>query len=552
MIALPVIERELRQQARRPSGTWVRVVAALLAGVAAVAILGSTAGTRIGGLMPGQIVFTTLSLVVFVFCLFEGVRQTSDSLAREKRDGTLGLLLLTDLRALDVVLGKLAATSVGSFYALLAVFPAMSMALPYGGVTAGEFWRTQLVLLDTLFLGLSVGLWASARQHESGRALIHGLGMIAVLTLLPMTVDFLLQRGNLPNISPGAALSLAGDRAYLGAPPRFWTTLLAVHAVAWTFLLLAGRTLLRSWQDEEQPATLESLNRPPPDDAVRWAPEGEPVWTEDLSTYRSARSGSERPERALIEANPAKWLAAWVPRHKFLAAASVYLLALGAFSGSVLGVFFGMGRINLVLTGILWLSSLLPWLLLAYVASRPLADARSSGSLELLLSTPIPLTQVVQAYWMGLWRQLAAPVYVSGVVISIILLFGISAALTAGDPFDQMGFVILQVLGCASRVVTGIAVCRMGLYLGLKANSLFAAIAQNLFFTVILFWMVTLSLNLFLAWTLSSFNSFQFQFIHALLALLGLAYSGFLIHWSRRKLLLHFRELAAQTAGASA
>ena len=44
------------------------------------------------------------------YCLLSGVWFTADCLSEEKREGTLGLLFLTDLKGYDVVFGKLVAT----------------------------------------------------------------------------------------------------------------------------------------------------------------------------------------------------------------------------------------------------------------------------------------------------------------------------------------------------------------------------------------------------------------------------------------------------------
>ena len=62
-----------------------------------------------------------------IYCLFSGRISTADCLSEEKREGTLGLLFLTDLKGYDVVLGKLAATSVSAFYGLLAALPVLAV-----------------------------------------------------------------------------------------------------------------------------------------------------------------------------------------------------------------------------------------------------------------------------------------------------------------------------------------------------------------------------------------------------------------------------------------
>ena len=56
-------------------------------------------------------------------------------MSEEKREGTLGLLFLTDLKGYDVVAGKLVANSLNGFYALMAILPVVALALLMGGLT---------------------------------------------------------------------------------------------------------------------------------------------------------------------------------------------------------------------------------------------------------------------------------------------------------------------------------------------------------------------------------------------------------------------------------
>src|SRR5438034_7581247 len=90
------------------------------------------------------VLFRILAGASVLFSLLSGVRSTADCLSEEKREGTLGLLFLTDLKGYDVVLGKLAATSLNAFYGVLAVLPMMAIPLLMGGVTLGQFGRTAL------------------------------------------------------------------------------------------------------------------------------------------------------------------------------------------------------------------------------------------------------------------------------------------------------------------------------------------------------------------------------------------------------------------------
>src|SRR5262249_30752973 len=130
----------------------------------------------------GQMLFMGTSVLGFAFSLLAGVFLTADCLCSERREGTLGLLFLTDLRGFDVVLGKLVANSVTAAYALLAIVPMLGMPLLMGGTTLGEFGRMVLVLAVTLALSLAAGMLASALCEETRNAMLMSFGVMAALT----------------------------------------------------------------------------------------------------------------------------------------------------------------------------------------------------------------------------------------------------------------------------------------------------------------------------------------------------------------------------------
>ena len=168
MTFLPIVERELRVAARKPATYWLRFGAALVVVVLSlIQIVGH--GRSNSPARVAQELFEMLSWVVLIICLFAGVFVTSDCLSSEKRDGTAGLLFLTDLRGYDVVLGKLAANALPCVYGLLSIFPVMALPLLMGGVTAGEFCGTGVVLslMVALFFSLAAGMAISADERES-------------------------------------------------------------------------------------------------------------------------------------------------------------------------------------------------------------------------------------------------------------------------------------------------------------------------------------------------------------------------------------------------
>ncbi len=129
MTFLPIVERELRVASRRQFTYWFRLVAAAFALLIFGAMLSFSMFTPGMPWSAGQIQFTVLKWLAFVYAASAGVFLTSDSLSEEKREGTLGLLFLTDLRGLDVVLGKLMSHSLQAFTAWWQALPILALPL---------------------------------------------------------------------------------------------------------------------------------------------------------------------------------------------------------------------------------------------------------------------------------------------------------------------------------------------------------------------------------------------------------------------------------------
>ena len=197
--------------------------------------------------------------------LLGGLVVTADCLSAEKRDGTLGLLFLTDLRGVDVVLGKFSALALHALYGMLAVFPALALPLLTGGVTGEEFWRVSLTLLNLLFVSLSIGMLVSAVWRESSHTFTATLLLLLALVIgLPLGVNLLALIPNVPEwiaglrwLSPGYAYSL-GQSPSVPGMGEYWVALATSHGLGWGFLLLAGLVLPRRWQDRERHIKLSS------------------------------------------------------------------------------------------------------------------------------------------------------------------------------------------------------------------------------------------------------------------------------------------------------
>src|SRR3974390_2060745 len=119
MSFLPIVTRELRVAGRKPGTYWQRTGAAL-----GLILVGTWLFLVMQNQSPRELasyLFGALTVGALFYALLSGLRATADCLSIEKREGTLGLLFLTDLKGYDVILGKLAATSLNAFYSVVAV-----------------------------------------------------------------------------------------------------------------------------------------------------------------------------------------------------------------------------------------------------------------------------------------------------------------------------------------------------------------------------------------------------------------------------------------------
>jgi ABC-type Na+ efflux pump permease subunit len=163
MAAWPLIVRELREQSRQGQLFWIRVVAATIAfGTTAFLLLDRT----FVGREVGIYIFGALNNILFVTIIAIGPLITADCIAREKREGTLGLLLLSPLTSRDIILSKLAMNALRAFTLLLAVIPLMALPIVFGGVPLGYIihWISRHLL--ALSIALSSGLVASTLYRE--------------------------------------------------------------------------------------------------------------------------------------------------------------------------------------------------------------------------------------------------------------------------------------------------------------------------------------------------------------------------------------------------
>lgn len=298
MTFLPIVERELRVAARRSGTYWSRTQVAMAGLVPTFFMLVGPTGFMTPAQRGAQI-FQVLAFLAFFFAIISAVRFTADCISSEKREGTLGLLFLTDLKPSDVVIGKLAATALNAVSGLVGLIPVLAIPTLLGGVTLGDVGRLSLVLLNSLFFALSVAMFISVVSwHERKAAGLSTIVLLAFCIGLPVVGGIIADSGGAGQLaplfaqaSPGYALAFVRSGSFAAASGQFWFSTIVTHALGWIFFALACWRLPAAWQDRPTKSLLD-----------RWRD-----WCRDLVMGNAASRVVFR--RYALGLNPVFWLA---------------------------------------------------------------------------------------------------------------------------------------------------------------------------------------------------------------------------------------------------
>jgi len=408
---LTVAERELRAAARRKGTYRTRwVTAAVFLGLLVwLTWLCDGFSKRTAAVE----VFQAYSVLTFIYCIIIGTAVTADCLSCERREGTLGLLFLTNLNSAEIVAGKFCSTALSAVYGLMAIFPMLALPLLMGGITLQYFWKTILALVVTIFFSMACGFAATTicRRQFTAIALAMGLAFSfgAGLMGAAAAVNGLLRKAALAEgiaaFCPLYTL-LSADGARVFGKNHFWSSVLAVAGVALVWLALATWRLSRSWRDQ---------------------PKGRGLFRLLPRLQRRAQPGSAGRlalRRRLLNINPFFWLGG---RKQISSPVFMGLVVvLVAVSSYVMGPFFA--RKISAGTASPMVGQLFAWLwtglaihlmtayLAAMVASQRLAEDKQTGALELILSTPTSEQTISRGLWLAYGRRIFFPALVSAAV----------------------------------------------------------------------------------------------------------------------------------------
>jgi ABC-type transport system involved in multi-copper enzyme maturation permease subunit len=444
VIFLPIVARELRVAARRPRTYYGRMMAAALcvAATAYVFTLTSTLGTIE---FVGDTLFYTTSYMLFGWSLLSAWAGC-DSISIEKREGTLGLLFLTDLKSYDIVLGKLAASALPSFYAALAALPVMAISMAMGGVSAAQYVKTGLAILNAFFLGQAVGVFSSSLCRRRGSAM--GLTFLILWLYLQFAYSAVVPALSVATIprhtwlaaflslnNPtrpflialyGEGFSLFGARFFPG--PGYWPSLLVAHLHVWIFLALAIWVLPRRWREKNKAASVWR---------TRWE-----QWRFGSMAARAAF------RRQLATVNPFLWL---VCRGRFSPDFVWSIMGIFAMIAVLIATYATMqvGWVNSYDGSFVSIIVLLHLMLKMGVPTHAalLEEHRRSGSLETLLCcSPMSGDDIIKGMWLAIRRYYFWPAAVVIMAESIMFIAAFATGLRYSVDWDLLCFILVSLL----------------------------------------------------------------------------------------------------------
>jgi ABC-type transport system involved in multi-copper enzyme maturation permease subunit len=506
----PLVERELRAGARRPLFYWLRGLLALATGFQGYELLNHFAiapppraalmvMAPPGPTITGATVLHQMSWLLFLATLLMGL-VSADSITRERREGTLGLLLLTDLTPGEIVWGKMLSCGLTSFLVLLGALPALMFPVLAGGVTGSEAALIALGLVNTLFVALTAGLWMSALFRERRYAMPAALALIAGLAFVPEVIG-----GSYFGIAVVPFFRLAGLSGWMTAARlrglfklTFVGWFMLMHTVGWIFLWRAAVTLARNWQDqahkqvrEPEPTEEWPIRAPAPPLVEGLAATPEPA----IDLARASWLTDPRP----WDADPIRWRVERLGSAEGLIWLAVALNFLAQFGtlGPILN--FGAapadtwGFVSFVgMSVILFSGGLIAW-----AGARFFQDSRRQQDLELLLTTPQGSRHILGGQWCVLRRALTWPL---GVVLVLALPTGISLLYDYVNDYQREYWSMLQpFLIAVNLTLEAVALCWVGIRFGLYGRNAITAVVGTVGLVQLL--PLVLAVGLMWAWT---------------------------------------------------
>lgn len=480
MTVLPIVERELRVGARNPLLFRSRFMVPLIGAVMFI----FTVYSLHKGAPPNKVGPTLLHIsfgMIFAACIFGGVQTTADTISREKREGTLGFLFLTDLKGYDIVIGKLVSSSISGVYSLFGILPVICIIFLLGGVELGTVIRLAVCCGNALFLSLSAGLFASVLCVDERRS--RGLAGAIVAGMLvggaAVGAAWLWATGGLDRAgatdwapflvtSPFFGYLSAAAPSMVGGGSGFYASFAITQATAWSLLGLACWLAPRTWQEKS------SQKR-------------EAKWQELWRKFTRGNPEQAAIRRAgMLDENAIYWLTnrdVWKGRLVWLLWGTVVL------GFAVVIIKFGWDAVDpSMAVALIFVLNAAMKLSMAGESSRWLSQDRQNGGLELILTTTLTIEDIIRGQRKSLRNLYLWPFMAAGALQLAFLLVSLERANVRDEGYGVSLY--FMVISLAVMAADFEALAWVGMWKGLSANPAEKARQQTVNALLIMPWVL--------------------------------------------------------------
>ena len=472
----PIFTREFLTIPRREGHHVARLAVLLLlwvigltawqatVGFSRTATLGETA--RFGLLLFQIIAYVELTLLLFFAAL-----SAASTVSREKERRTFVLLLLTDMRDYEIVLGKMLGSLLPIGVLLLATMPVLALLLLLGGISGEQVAQAGLVMAATaVFAGSLGGLVALWRERTFQALALSVLFLVLYLCAVQALAAFGLIGGQvLAWLDPFTAMRTVLE------PPANRAGLAPAYGFA--AAMLAGSVLLNG-------VGLWGLRR--------WNPSGEPIMQRELpgededEKIDRSKAHAAPGEIRQVWPNPILWreIRTYAYGRRPLLVKGIYAVVLGAicyFAVSELHAGAANRTAFAAAYGLVPVA-VLSMLLVSAQAVTAITSERDGRTLDLLLATDLSPKEFVFGKILGVIYNTKEYLIPPLILAGYYALEGALALTPRGADVGQtLSLNFGPMLAVAGALVVLLAFCLvLGLHIALRVENSRVAVAHTL------------------------------------------------------------------------
>jgi ABC-type transport system involved in multi-copper enzyme maturation permease subunit len=459
----------------------------------------------------GAVLFQLLTLLMLALFLFFSALSAASAVAREKDRRTFVLLLMTDLRDSEIVLGKILGSLLPIWLLLATTVPLLMLLLLLGGVSLQQVIQAVLVTAATSLAAASLGGLVALWRDRTFQSL--ALTVLLVVFYLCLARGLALLLGLVPALAgqpvlawldPFEALRAVHDPLASGFTPAYVfvgvMVLLTALLNAWGVLKLrvwnpSGEPVMQRERPDEEAeakeradfAALASLGRRPARQLFLAAPVGAaapPATKAEDAEQTKRKTAHAAPGVArTVGANPILWreISTRAYGRRPLLVKTAYYIVLMLICYFALAPLWTGARFPFAAAYGLGPIAVLSLLLAAAQAATAITSERDVGALDLLLVTDLTPKEFIFGKLGGiLWntKEYLIPPLVLAIVYAC---WGLLAAAPAGHKnlaFSMNATALVCVGGGFLLLMAFVMV--LGIHVALRTPNSGAAVVQTL------------------------------------------------------------------------